>query len=95
MLPHQTLLIATFNFSNKRKTANIIILHENHRIIKNKKISHTLNKYFTDFTKTLKLKTIIPALKKEPLKYLLKCFNYQSINKIPNHFDGKEKIAFR
>ena len=59
MLPYWTLLIARFNFSNRRKTGNIIILHGNHRIIKNKKISHTLNKYFTDFTKTLKLKTII------------------------------------
>ena len=51
-------------FSNKSKTANII-LNENHRIIKeNKKIPHTLNKYFTDLTKTLKLKKASPALKK-------------------------------
>ena len=44
-------------FSNKGKTANTIILHENNRIIKdNKKISHALNKYFTDLTKTHKLR---------------------------------------
>ena len=28
------------------------------------KISHTFNKYFTDLSKTLKLKKIAPALKK-------------------------------
>ena len=44
-------------FSNKSKTTNKIILDENNRIIKdNKKISHILNKYFTDLTKNLKLK---------------------------------------
>ena len=51
-------------FCNKSKAADTIILHENHRIIKdNKKISHTLNKYFTDLTKTLKLRKAYPALK--------------------------------
>ena len=53
MSPHyQTLLIATCNFSNKSKTANIIILYENYRIVTKKKISQTLNKHFTDLTKT-------------------------------------------
>ena len=51
-------------FSNKSKAVNTIIFHENHRIIKdNKKISHTLNKCFTNLTKTLKLKQVYPALK--------------------------------
>ena len=60
-------------FSNESKTANTIILHKNLRIIKdNKKISHTLNKYFINLTKTLKLKKTSPALKNKPLKSLLK-----------------------
>ena len=62
-------------FFNKTKTANSITLHENHRIIRiikdGTKISHTLNKYFTNLTKTLKLKKISPPPKK-PLKHLLK-----------------------
>ena len=66
MLPHyRTLLIATFNFSNNNsKTTNNIILHEKHRIIKNRKASHTLNKYFTDLFKTLKLKKDISCYQK-------------------------------
>ena len=69
-------------FSNKSKTANTIILHENNRIIKdNKKISHTLNKYFTNLTKTLKLKKISPALKKKSLKHLLRHFKNHSTKK--------------
>ena len=52
-------------FPNKNKIANTIILHKNNRIIKyNKEISQTLNKYFTNLTKTLKLKKTSPALKK-------------------------------
>ena len=58
-------------FSNKSKTANTIILHENYRRIKNnKKISYTLNKYFTNLPKTLKLRKTSPALKKKSLKHL-------------------------
>ena len=66
-LPHQALLIATFNFSSKIKIKNTIILPENHKIIKeNKTISHTFNKYLSNFTKTLKLKK--KPLKKKPLR---------------------------
>ena len=57
MSPHyRTLLITTFNFSNKSKSTNIITLHEKHKIIKNRNISHTFKKCFTYFSKTLKLK---------------------------------------
>ena len=60
-------------FSNKSKTANTIILHKNNRIFKdNEKISHTLNKYFTNLTETLKLKKTSPALEKEIFKTLIK-----------------------
>ena len=58
-------------FSNKSKTANTIILHEN-LIVKDNKISHTLNKYFTNLIKTLKLKQT--SLKKKSLKSLLRHF---------------------
>ena len=52
-------------FSNKIKPANTITLYENNKIIKdNKKISNALNKYFTNLTKTLKLKKTSLALKK-------------------------------
>ena len=42
--------------SYKSKTADTFILHENSRIIKDKEISHILDKYFTNLTKTLKLR---------------------------------------
>ena len=59
-------------FSNKSKTANTIILNKSNRIIKdNKNISHTLNKYFTYMTKTLKSKKTPTALKKKSLDNLL------------------------
>ena len=67
-------------FSNKSKTGNTIILHENNRIIKdNKKISHTSNKYFTNLTKTLKWNL---PLKKKSLKYLLRHFKNHPTKKI-------------
>lgn len=45
-------------------------------------------------TKSLKLKkTTSAALKKAPLKHLLKRFKNQSINKIHEHFPGKEKFT--
>ena len=83
-------------FSNKGKTANTITFHENNRIIKdNKKISHTLNKYFNSLTKTLKLKKTSPALKKKSLKHLLRHFKNHSIKKIKIHFNSKEIFTFR
>ena len=83
-------------FSKKIKTANIIILHESNRIIKdNKKTSHTLNKYKFDEISEIKKKTISAALKKTPLKHLLKRFKNQSINKIQEHFPSKEKFTLR
>ena len=83
-------------FSNKSKTANTIILHKNNRIIKdNKKISHTLNKYFTDLTKTLKLKKTSPPLKKKSLKYLLRHFKNHSTKKIKEHLNSKVIFTFQ
>ena len=83
-------------FSNISKTANTIILHENIRIIKhNKKVSHTLNKYLTNLTKTLKLKKTSPALKNKSLKHLLRHFKNHSNKKIKKHFNSKEIFTFR
>ena len=74
----------------KSKTANAIILHENNRIIKDdKKIPHTLNKYFTNLTKTLILKNTSPALKNN-LKHLIRHFKNHSTTKIKKHFNSKE-----
>ena len=59
-------------FSNKSKTANTIILLQSYRITKdNKKISYNLKKYFTNLTRTLKLKKASLALKTKSLPSLL------------------------
>ena len=64
-------------FSNKSKTASTIILHENHRIIKdNKKI---FEQKFREFDKIHETNMISPSLKNKPLKHLLKYFKKQSI----------------
>ena len=47
-------------------------------------MSHTLNKYFTNLTKTLKLKKTSPALKKKSLKHLLRHFKNHSTKKLRN-----------
>ena len=83
------------HFSKKCKTANTVVLHENHRITKDKKISHTFNKYLTNLTKTLKLTKTSAALNSNPLKYIHKQFKSQSIKKIQKHSDSKEIFAFR
>ena len=64
------------------------ILPENRRIMKDKqKTSHSLNKSFTHFTKTLKLKKASFALKNKPLTHLLKQIKNQFIKEIQKHFD--------
>ena len=60
-----------------------------------KKISHTLTKHFTNLTKTLKLIKTFLALKKKPLKHLLKHFKYHSTIKIKKHFNSKEIFTIR
>ena len=60
----------------------------------NKKIWHTLNKYFTNLTKTLKFKKKSPALKKKSLKHLLRQFENHSSKKIKKH-NSKEIFTFR
>ena len=55
-----------------------IFLHKNDRIIKdNENMSHALNEYFTNLTKTLKLKKS-SSLKKKSLKHLLRHFKNHS-----------------
>ena len=72
-------------FSNKSKTANTITLHKSNRIIRDdKKILHTLKKYFTNLTKTLKLKKTSSALKKKYRKHLLGHIKNHSIKKSKN-----------
>ena len=82
-------------FANKSKTSNTIIIQENNRIIKdNSKISHTLNKYFTNLTKTLKLKERSPALKKKSLKHVLRHFKNLSTKKLRNIVIAKKYLLF-
>ena len=46
-------------FSDKSKAMNAIVLYEKGKIIKNyKRVSEVLNKYFTNLTKSLKLKNV-------------------------------------
>ena len=57
------------SFPINAKTENTIILHEKHRTMKdNRKILHTLNKYFINLIKTLKLKKNISCFKIKTLK---------------------------
>ena len=65
-------------FSNKCKTENIIIVTEGDTIMNNEKlIADIFNKYFADFTKTLKLK-------KHPN------FDGQSLSSIIDYFKNKQ-----
>ena len=46
-------------FSDKSEAMNAIVLYEKGKIIKNyKRVSEVLNKYFTNLTKSLKLKNV-------------------------------------
>ena len=46
-------------FSDKSKAMNTIVLYKKGKIIQNyKKVSEVLNKYFTNLTKSLNLKTV-------------------------------------
>ena len=50
-------------FSDKSKAMNTIVLYEKGKIIKNyKRVSEVLNKYFTNLTKSLKLKKCISRI---------------------------------
>ena len=58
-------------FSNKSKAMNTIVLHETGKMIKNyKRVSEALNRYFTNLTKSLKLKKCISrkSFLKTPVK---------------------------
>ena len=58
------------------------MLHENNNgmIKNNKKMSRTLNKYFKNLAKNLRLKKTV-ALKEKPLNYLHKRFKNESLQK--------------
>ena len=74
-------------FSSKSKTTNTIIFHQKYRIIKdNKKISHSLNKYFMNLTNTL----ASPALKNKPLIYMLKQFENDQSKKFSSILIAKK-----
>ena len=73
---------------NLKRVRDMIITYSH-----NKKISHTLNKYFTNLTKTLRLKKTSPALKS--LKHLLRHRKNYSTKKITKHFNSKEIFTFR
>ena len=73
-------------FSYKSKAMNTIVLYEKGKIIKNYKIvSEVLNKYFTNLTKSLKLKKCISR----------KNFLNTSINKINQSYPKTETFSFR
>ena len=76
-------LTVEHRFSNKSKTKNTNMLHENNygMIKSNKKMSHTLNKYFKNLAENLRLKKTSLALKEKPLKHLLKRFKNESLQK--------------
>ena len=58
-------------FSDKSKAMNTIVLYEKGKIIKNyKRVSEVLNKYFTNLTKSLKLKKMY--LEKELFEFICK-----------------------
>ena len=73
-------------FSDKSKAMNIIVLYEKGKIIKNyKRVSEVLNKYFTNLTKSLKLKKCISR----------KSFLNTSIKKTNQSYPKKETFSFR
>ena len=73
-------------FSDKSKAMNTIVLYEKGKIIKNyKRVSEVLNKYFTNLTKSLKLKKCISR----------KSFLNTSIKKINQSYPKTETFSFR
>ena len=73
-------------FSDKKKAMNTIVLYERGKIIKNyKRVSEVLNKYFTNFTKSIKVKKCISR----------KRFVNTSIKKINQCYSKTETFSFR
>ena len=73
-------------FSDKSKAMNAIVLYQKGKIIKNyKRVSEVLNKYFTNLTKSLKLKKCISR----------KSFLNTSIKKINQSYPKTETFSFR
>ena len=73
-------------FSDKSKAMNTIVLYEKGKIIKNyKRVSEVLNKYFTNLTKSLKLKKCVSR----------KSFLNTSIKKINQSYPKTETFFFR
>ena len=72
-------------FSDKSKSSNTIVLYEKGKIIKNyKRISEVLNKYFTNLTKSLKLKKCISR----------KSFLNTSVKKINQSYPNTKTFSF-
>ena len=73
-------------FLDKNKAMNTVVLYKNGKIIKNyKRLSEVLNKYFTNLTKSLKLKKCISR----------KSFLNTSIKKINQSYPKTETFSFR
>ena len=73
-------------FSGKSKAANTIVLYDKGKIIKNyKKVSIAFNKYFTNMTKSLKLKKC----------KLRKSYLNTSIKKTNQSYPKQETFSFR
>ena len=79
-------LVRWRNFVGLLLSMNTIALYEKGKIIKNyKRVSEVLNKYFTNLTKSLKLKKCISR----------KSFLNTSIKKINQSYPKKETFSFR
>ena len=73
-------------FSDRSNTMNTTVLYEKGKIIQHyKRVSEVLNKYFTNLTKSLKLKKCISR----------KSFLNASINKINQSYPKTETFSFR
>ena len=82
-------------FSNKCKTANIIILVEDEKILQDEKsIANTFNNFFTDVTHSLGLKKQSIGLKNTFSKIVKTFRNFESIKKIKESQQGAENPSF-
>ena len=95
MFPHyQTLLIATFNFSNKRK---LQILSFSMFTIESKKTRRSITYFeqvFPKFEIKLSNKKDNSCSEKVALKHLLKHLQNKFIRKDQKYFNAKEKFTF-
>ena len=82
-------------FSNKCKTANIIILFEDDKILQHEKaITNTFNSYFTDVTHSLGLKKKNIGLENTLSKTVKNFRKFESIKKIKESQQAAENSSF-